>query len=98
MEEAQQRKKEEKLKRELEDLEQEARILREREEIKRMEQEERERLEKKAKDANERERIYLEGQLKQTQIIEDEKTKKKFTFRKTQNVELEPQTLQITNE
>ncbi len=42
MEEAQQRKKEDKLKRELEDLEQEARLLREREEIKRMEQDERE--------------------------------------------------------
>jgi hypothetical protein len=92
MEEAQQRKKEDKLKRELEDLEQEARLLREREEIKRMEQDERERLDKKTKDANERERIYLEGQLKQTQMLEDEKSKKKFTFKRTMNVESEPQT------
>ena len=77
MEEAQQRKKEAKLKRELEDQEQEARIVREREEIKRMEQEERERLDKKTRDANERERIYIEGQLKQTQLLDDEKMKTK---------------------
>lgn len=38
-----------------------------------MEQEERDRLEKKTHDAAERDRIYLEGQLKSTQMIEDEK-------------------------
>lgn len=84
MDEALNRKKEEKLRRELDDLEQEARLLREREDIKKREQEERDRLEKKENDGKERERIYLEGQQKQKEALEDEKakSKKRFTTRK----------------